>query len=106
MSVDIPKACPPSQLKAAIQGFIAKHDLGQDVHWYTEKEWKERGEEYCLKSPFVVTFEGDLYRVINWGDGNAYDHQLHEALYKIVQDLGWYWEQGNAWNMGFYKRGQ
>jgi hypothetical protein len=90
-------------LRTALEAYFAKHSeiLGSsksDINFYSQEEWNARGEILSVGSPFIITFEGYFYEVINYGSSPA----LEQEFRSIVKEHGFYGEQGNAWNMGFY----
>lgn len=85
-------------LKADLDGFIAKWNLGATKVW-TSAEWKARGEKYGDNSPFILTTEDALYDSLNGGC----DGDLLNELRAIAKRHGRYIEQGYSWSLGFYK---
>lgn len=53
--------------------------------------------EYFNRETITMTFEGDLYELLNYGDGSV-DNDINA----IADKYGLYFEQGNAWNLAFY----
>lgn len=54
--------------------------------------------EYCNPDTVSISFEGPLYDALNYGS-----YQTMEDLTVIAKKYGLYPEQGNAWNLSFYK---
>lgn len=73
---------------------------GNDRSFYTKEEWADRGEDYCNDSPIVMCFEGDWYMKFNYHDPDS--HQIMEQVSERLKEIGYYYEQGHAWNCGFY----
>jgi hypothetical protein len=84
----------------AEQAFIEViESMGMDLEglsFYSPKQWRDRGESYCLDADLIVVFE---------------EHMLYEMLLEgIVSDLidelgarGYWFEQGTSWYLGVYK---
>lgn len=53
--------------------------------------------EYFNRETITMTFEGDLYDMLNYGNGS-----VEEDLNIIADKYNLYLEQGNAWNLAFY----
>ncbi len=98
----VPKPKPNARgLRNALEKFVKRHDF-TDVAFYSKKEWAARREPYNNTSPFVITFEGSMYEIVNdWRSAPA----VHAELYEIIKRYGFYAEQGHSWNMGFYPNG-
>ena len=47
-----------------------------------------------------MSFEGPLYAALNNGEPNW---NVHTQLVKLFEKYGFYFEQGNAWNLTAYK---
>ena len=78
----------------SIKLYLRKNDLDCDTHFFRISEWKERGEEFLVDSEFVITSEGGLYSILNYGDSDEF--------YDLVQSFGYYMEMGHSWSYGFY----
>ena len=89
-------------LKEDIIAFLVNHQMFHDVNFYTQEQWKARGEQYLKKAEFVMTAEGMLYQSFNYGDSKR-DKRLYAGFDKLVKDHGYFWEQGHAWSFGFYR---
>ena len=104
-----------NKLASEIANVLDKHQSSQDVAIYYENKrlsnfedgWES--EEGFLGSEFTewanddtitVTFEGPLYSAMNYGT----DNQLVQKLSKLVDDNGFYWELGNAWNLSLHEK--
>ena len=88
------------KLRRRVHEWLIARELGCDTAFYTREEWEARKEPYLAQSELVLVFEGELYRVIN--DGHPENVQLYEELQQLVRRLGYFFELGHAWNMGFY----
>ena len=77
--------------------WLEKNDIMGETHFYTIEEWLEREEEYHNESEFVITTEGGLFYILNFGD-----QKQHLEFEDIVLSFGFFYELGNAWNIGFY----
>jgi len=78
--------------------FLRKNELDTDVAFYTQKEWKDRGEPFGNDAVLSMTFEGSLYEVLNYGGG-----ELNDEFYAIAERHGYMVEMGYAWSAHFYK---
>lgn len=87
-------------LRQAVQDWLASNDLALDTRFHTPREWAERKEPYLDRSELVLVFEGKLYRMIN--GCNADSVRVYAELEQLARRCGYYFEQGHAWNMGFY----
>jgi len=74
--------------------WLKKNELDGDIQFYTIDEWKQRNEEYLNDSEFVITTEGGLNFMLNYGDSDEF--------YDLVDSFGYYCELGHSWNIGFY----
>lgn len=92
-----------TNLKKAIEKLI-KDTFSKDelnlVHFYTPKDWEDRGETYLQGSKLVLLFEGSiLYVCLNYGeDGWKFQTKLNELL----NEFGVYYELGYSWCLGIY----
>ena len=71
-------------------------DLKQ-VGFYSKTDWKNRGEEYCLESDVVMSYDGGFMHHVmndNW--------EMREDLEKDLEKIGLYMEPGYSWCCGFY----
>jgi hypothetical protein len=90
-------------LTAALNEWLDKDDslLRGDARLYTKEEWNDRGEEYGKKADLTLTIDGSpLYRALNYGEP---DWSYMEALNALAKRYGYYYEQGYAWTVHFYK---
>lgn len=55
--------------------------------------------EYAHPDTLSMSFEGELYDMINYG---RFAEKL-ESFLKLINELGYYYELGNAWNLSLYK---
>lgn len=78
----------------SIKLYLQKKELFDDIHFYTIAEWKDRNEEYLNDSEFVITSEGGLNFILNFGDSWEF--------YDLVESFGYFLEMGNSWSYGFY----
>jgi hypothetical protein len=88
------------KLREAVRKWLVKNELSRDTRFYTPDEWAARKEPYLTNSKLVLIFEGALYRII-YGH-TAHSVKLYAELERIARRFGYYFEFGNAWNMGFY----
>lgn len=74
--------------------YLRKNELDGDTHFHTIEEWRERGEKYLIDSEFVITSEGGLHFILNYGDP--------EEFYDLIESFGYFMEMGHSWSYGFY----
>jgi hypothetical protein len=79
----------------SIKLYIRKNEFDNDTFIYSIEEWKERGEDYLNDSEFVITSEGGLSFILNFGPD--------EDFYDLIDSFGYYFEMGHSWSYGFYK---
>lgn len=87
------------KLRFGVQEWLIRHELDHDISFYTPEEWRARGEEYCTDSKLILVFEGNLFSVMN---GYTDSYKLYDEFDRFVRGFGYYFDLGNAWNMGFY----
>ena len=88
------------KLRRAIHEWLIDRELARDTAFYTREQWDAREEPYLAQSELVLVFEGGFYRVIN--DRHPENVTLYEEFQELVRGLGYFFEFGHAWNMGFY----
>jgi hypothetical protein len=88
------------KLRLAIHEWLIDRELARDTAFYTREQWEAREEPYLAQSELVLVFEGEFYRLIN--DRHAENVALYEEFQELVRELGYFFEFGHAWNMGFY----
>jgi hypothetical protein len=81
--------------------WLVKNELSHDAALYSRAEWWRRGEKWMNSAAFVVTTEGPLYEVIN-GHMGRHGAGLEEKFTKMLAALGYHYELGTAWMIGFY----
>lgn len=81
----------------AIKLWLEKNDLTTDTTFYTIEKWLEREEPYHNDSEFVITTEGELNFIINYG---TIEQQIE--FEDLVNSFGFWYEIGHSWNLGFY----
>jgi hypothetical protein len=91
------------RLRLGVQQWLVHHELDGDTSFFTPEEWRARGEEYCTGAKVILTFEGGLFSVMN---GYLDSDELYEEFDRFVRGFGYFFELGNAWNMGFYPLGE
>lgn len=90
--------------KSLIRAIVTKHARKYginltDVHFYSPKEWKDRGEQFGDGALASVTFEGELYDAIN---NNEFGTNIAEKIRSDLEQHNLYYEQGYAWSMHIY----
>lgn len=84
-----------SKLLKMLRLWLKKNSLEGDLRFYEIDEWRKRKEPYLNDSEFVITTEGGLNFLLNYGDPNEF--------YNLIDSFGYYIEMGHSWNFGFYK---
>lgn len=100
--------------------YVNGYRLSYDVRWDYYIDWNSKD---CYERPRIIewdkvkvetdmnprdyfkyvgdfmsmSFEGNLYDAINYGDGRC-----EESLQKLFEKYGKYFELGNAWNLSLY----
>ncbi len=87
-------------LKRCLHDWLVDHELDRDTRFYTRDEWSARKEEYLADAALVLVFEGALYRVMN--SHHAESIKLQDDLDQFVRCLGYFFELGHAWSIGFH----
>jgi len=85
---------PQDKLIKSLKLWLKKNELDCDTRFYSLEEWRMRGEEYHNDANFVVTTEGGLHFVLNFGDS--------EEFYELTNSFDFIAEMGHSWNIGFY----
>jgi hypothetical protein len=90
------------ELKEAVEAWLVDRELDRDTVFDSREEWKARNERYLADAELVLVFEGGLYSVMN---GHHQDSiELYDEFEQLVRGLGYFFELGHAWSMGFYPR--
>lgn len=55
--------------------------------------------EYAHPDTLSMSFEGELYDMLNY---ERFAEEL-ESFSKLINEFGYYYELGNAWNLSLYK---
>jgi hypothetical protein len=90
---------PIEKLKRGVYEWLVDHELDHDTRFYTSEEWRARDEPYLTDAGLILIFEGAFYSVVN---GHTNSSKLYTEFNKFVEGFGYFFEIGNAWNMGFY----
>ncbi len=69
--------------------------------FYTQAEWRERGERWGNEMPVVMTAEGGLNRDLD--DYHPDLHEFQEGFRTFLARHGWGMESLASWAFGFYK---
>lgn len=99
---------------------LNRTNTGGCTAFYSPEAWRERGEEYglrsVLRSVLVVVYDGGELRPVFSLDA-AYDHdcrtfrergdqyrpyEMHEAMQKRLHDVGLYVEECTGWYAAVY----
>nr|WKN34192.1 hypothetical protein K4G66_17580 [Tunicatimonas sp. TK19036] len=83
-----------NKLIKALRLWFEKNELDSDVEFYSQEEWRGRCEEYHNEADFIVTSEGGLHFLLNFGDSDSF--------YELTDSFGFIAEMGHSWNIGFY----
>jgi hypothetical protein len=87
-------------LKRGIHDWLLDHELDGDTRFYARDEWSAREEEYLANATLVLVFESELFSVMNTHHEESM--KLQADLEQFVRCLGYFFELGHAWSMGFY----
>lgn len=79
----------------SIKLYIRKNEFDGDTHIYSIEEWRKKGEDYLNDCEFVITSEGGLNFILNYGPD--------EDFYDLIDSFGYFYEMGHSWSYGFYK---
>jgi hypothetical protein len=71
-----------------------------DLNFWTPKAWKDKGEEYGLDGLAVMTFEGAVYPLLNYGEDGW---KFHTMLNERLKAKGLWFEMGYAWSLAVYE---
>lgn len=82
------------KLIESIRLYLRKNDLDNDTKLYSIEDWKKREEKYLNDSEFVITSEGGLNFILNYGDSYEF--------YDLIESFGYFMEMGHSWSYGFY----
>lgn len=74
--------------------WLRKNELDGDTSFHSIEDWIESGEIYHHEADFIITTEGGLNTMLNYGDS--------EEFYDLVDSFGYICELGHSWNLGFY----
>ncbi len=91
---------PIEKLRQSVHGWLVEYELDGDTAFFTQAEWRGRGEAYLLDSCLILVFEGEFYRVMNGGHEESI--ALYDEFERFLRGIGYYFELGHAWSMGFY----
>lgn len=78
----------------SIKLYLRKNELDNDTTIYSIEKWKAREEEFLNDSEFVITSEGGLNFILNYGDSIEF--------YDLIDSFGYFLEMGHSWSYGFY----
>ena len=82
MKTEIEKLVESTQL------YHRKNDLDHDTTLYSIGEWKKREEEYLDESEFVITSDGGLNVILNYGDPYEF--------YNLIESFRFFIEMGHS----------
>jgi hypothetical protein len=88
------------KLRRGVHDWLTDHELAGDTRFYSREEWSARDEEYLADAALVLAFEGELLRVMNRHHKESM--KLQHDLEQFVRCLGYFFELGHAWSMGFH----
>jgi len=83
------------RMQYAIWEWLVLHELENDTSFWTISEWLHKDEDYHNEAEIVLTFEGSLHTLLNFGGDTS-------VFQDLVESFGFYYELGHSWNMGFY----
>ena len=84
------------RMKYALTEWAIKEGVFDDATFYTQREWKERGEDFHNDAVMVLVIDGSgLFHLLNYGcDTTEFED--------LVESFGFFYEQGYSWSVGFY----
>lgn len=92
------------KLRGVVEDYLRRWGVGGDNHFYTPKEWQDRGEEVGLYADLTLTCEGELNHLLN---GYVRDYRgIVADLENSLKKVGYWYELGYAWSVHFYKLGK
>ena len=59
--------------------------------------------EYADDELVNMTFEGELYQILNYHWDNEHAGRLQKEFYQLIDGFGCWYELGNAWNLTIYE---
>ena len=90
-------------LRDDIRNFLVRNILDRDVHFYTNKQWAERGEKTGNGAIFSMTFEGAFYYLYNH-PRTDHDVKLITEFHNIIAKYNLRYEMGFSWSLHFYQQ--
>ena len=91
------------KILSSIKQFIVDYfdeTMVEDMQFLTGAEGKVYCEYADDKTPYV-SFDGGIYDYINYGIDNW---KFQDAFTKFLNKQGFWYEQGNTWNMNIYRK--
>jgi hypothetical protein len=85
-------------LKEVFEEWMKTHDLDYDYGFYSDYEWRERGETLLEDAELILIFENQLTSILNYTG----PWEIEEELQELAGGFGYYFDHGNTWNIGFY----
>ncbi|WP_100221503.1 HNH endonuclease [Herbaspirillum rubrisubalbicans] len=84
-----------ARLRNALNEWLITEDLLGDATFYTDIEWRERGEQFHEESRLVLVIDGSaLHTMLNYGgDTSEFDD--------LIESFGFWYELGYSWSVGF-----
>jgi hypothetical protein len=91
---------PIVTLRRELREWLVSHRLDRDTAFLDSDQWHARNEPYLRDASLILIFEGALFSVVN---GRREDSvELYDQLTRLAERLGYFFEFGDAWNIGFY----
>ena len=81
----------------SVWGIEQGKQINVDLYEYENKNPRDY-IEYANPDTITMSFEGNLYDVLNYGNGSA-----EEELQKLFEKYDLYWEYGYAWSLSAYE---
>jgi hypothetical protein len=88
-------------IQEQLVSFLRSHELYEMVDFYDQAAWRARGEDVGRSAILTMTFEGPVYRIMNYPNDKIED-KWQQAIYDIIEDFGCMAELGYAWSMHIY----
>ena len=87
------------ELRQKLYHYLHAKELDFELTFYTQDEWRARGEPWGDEAVLSITTEGELCHLLNGltGDGSQVDE-----FQEYVESLGYWYEMGYRWSLHFY----
>ena len=87
-----------NQLKKQLTDWLRRNELDSDLSFWSQTQWRQRGEDYLDDAEFVITTEGSLCFLLNYAFGDPKVDEFQDLLLSF----GFWFEMGHSWSIGIY----